>query len=71
MNEILTVAEVAAWLKVDPLTIYRLARTRTIPAFRIGNAWRFVASDLELWLEHITVMGRPAQVRSPRPPHQA
>ena len=59
MNEILTVSEVSAWLKVHPSCIYRLLKKREIPAFRVGSDWRFVAKDLELWLEQITVMGRP------------
>ena len=71
MHDVLTTDEVADWLRVHPLTIYRLARLRGIPAFRVGRNWRFVAKDIELWLEQITVMGRTAQVRSDRPPHQA
>lgn len=63
MNEILTVSEVAVWLKVHPSSIYRLLRRREIPAFRVGADWRFVARDLELWLEEITVMGRPTPPR--------
>ena len=65
MNEILTVSEVSAWLKVHPSTIYRLVRAKQIPAFRVGADWRFVAQDLELWLEQITVMGRPDPGRAP------
>jgi excisionase family DNA binding protein len=60
VREILTVSEVATWLKVHPSSIYRLIKRRDIPCFRVGSDWRFVARDLELWLEQITVMGRPA-----------
>lgn len=59
MHDVLTVDEVAAWLKVHPATIYRLCRRRAIPVFRVGQEWRFPRRDLELWLEQITVMGHP------------
>ena len=57
MHEILTVSEVAVWLQVHRSSIYRLLKSRAIPAFRVGTDWRFVKRDLELWLEEITVMG--------------
>ena len=63
MHEVLTVAEVAKWLRVHPLTVYRLLHKRKIPAFRVGTDWRFTRRDLELWLEQITVMGRPTPCR--------
>lgn len=68
MREILTVSEVAVWLKVHPSSIYRLLKRKEIPAFRVGSDWRFVARDLELWLEQITVMGRPAPPLPTSPP---
>ena len=67
MHEILTLSEVAAWLKVHPISIYRLLRKRAIPAFKVGSDWRFVARDLDLWLEQITVMGSPAPSASGLP----
>ena len=49
-DEILTIKQVADYLKVNERTIYRLAGNSEIPAFKVGNSWRFKRSDLELWI---------------------
>lgn len=41
MSEILTPKEVASYLKMSVLTVYKHAKQGTIPGFRIGNSWRF------------------------------
>lgn len=66
MREILTVNEVAVWLKVHPSTIYRMLKDREIPGFHVGSDWRFERLALEVWIEQITVMGRPALPRVSR-----
>jgi len=38
---VMTVAEIAEYLKVRQITIYRWARKGKIPAFKIGTDWRF------------------------------
>jgi excisionase family DNA binding protein len=45
-GHILTVAEVALFLRVPKSTVYKLARLGEIPARRIGKHWRFLAKDL-------------------------
>ncbi len=53
MQEVLlTVEQVAQYLKVDKLTIYRLVAQRKLPAFKVGNQWRFKRSMLEVWLRN-------------------
>jgi len=47
----MTTKEVAQYLRVDPYTIYRLVSQKKIPAFKIGNQWRFRRSILERWLK--------------------
>jgi excisionase family DNA binding protein len=49
-GEILTVAEVANFLRVPKSTVYKLARLNQIPASKIGKHWRFVRRDLEQWM---------------------
>lgn len=48
--EILTIKQVAAYLKVADRTIYRLAATNGIPAFKVGGTWRFRHSDIDRWI---------------------
>ena len=49
-SPVFTVKECAAYLQVNPSTVYRLLKKGTIPAFRIGSDWRFRKADLEAWL---------------------
>jgi len=41
MSEIMTPKEVAKYLKMSVLTVYKHAKQGTIPGFRVGNSWRF------------------------------
>lgn len=50
-TDILTIREVAGYLKVTERTIYRLAGATKIPAFRVGGAWRFSRSDIDRWIK--------------------
>ena len=50
-DEFMTTKEVAQYLRVDQYTIYRLVTQKKIPAFKIGNQWRFKRSVLERWLK--------------------
>ena len=46
-SEIMTVDEVAEYLKLSKITIYKLAKKGELPAFRIGNSWRFHRAKIE------------------------
>lgn len=49
-DEFLTTKEVAEYLRVDMYTIYRLVSQKRLPAFKIGNQWRYKRSVLEKWI---------------------
>ena len=44
---ILTLAEVARYLRVHPSTVYRLLKSNQLPAFRVGKDWRFRLEDID------------------------
>jgi excisionase family DNA binding protein len=48
--EIMTVKEVAVFLKMKPVTIYKLAKEGRIPAFRVASFWRFKKDLIDKWL---------------------
>jgi excisionase family DNA binding protein len=50
-GEILTLDEVAAFLKAGKRTVYRLAQNGEIPAFKLGGTWRFRRSELDSWID--------------------
>lgn len=49
-GEILTLEEVAAYLKAGKRTVYRLAQQGVIPAFKLGGTWRFRREELDRWI---------------------
>ena len=49
-GEILTIKQVAEYLKVTERTIYRLAAVKKIPAFKVGGTWRFSRADIDRWI---------------------
>jgi excisionase family DNA binding protein len=46
---VMTVREVAAYLRVHPSTIYRLLKRGRIPGFRIDGDWRFHIKTIDEW----------------------
>ena len=50
-EDILTIREVAEYLKVTERTLYRLAQEAKIPAFKVGASWRFKRVDIDAWIE--------------------
>lgn len=50
-GEILTLKQVAEFLKVTERTIYRLAAAKKIPAFKVGGTWRFSKGEINQWIQ--------------------
>ena len=50
-HEILTLEEVAHYLRLKPQTIYKWAQEKRIPAVKLGKEWRFRRSILDRWLD--------------------
>ncbi len=50
-QEVLTLPEVAHYLKVTERTIYRLAGSKKIPAFKVGGVWRFSLTEIDNWIK--------------------
>ena len=53
-GEILTVLEVARFLRVPKSTVYKLARLGQLPASKIGKHWRFLRRDIHEWMHSRT-----------------
>ncbi len=50
-NEILTLEEVATYLRLKPQTIYKWAQEKRIPAAKLGKEWRFRRTVIDRWLD--------------------
>ena len=51
VNQMMTVEEVASYLKMKAVTIYKHAQQGTIPAFKVGASWRFKKATIDRWIE--------------------
>lgn len=49
-EEILTIEEVAKYLRVSERTVYDWAQKGEIPSGKIGTVWRFKKSEIEKWV---------------------
>jgi excisionase family DNA binding protein len=50
-SDIITIKEVAEFLKLKEKTAYALAARGDIPGFKVGGSWRFRKSELEKWIK--------------------
>ena len=50
-DQVLTLKEVAAYLKPAEKMAYKLAAQGKLPGFKVGGSWRFKAKDIDRWIE--------------------
>jgi excisionase family DNA binding protein len=50
-HEIMTIEEVAHYLRLKPQTIYKWAQEKRIPAAKLGKEWRFRRSVIDSWVD--------------------
>ena len=62
---IMTVRDVAEYLRVSEAKIYKMAKEGNVPAVRIGKSWRFKRELLDEWILQETQKGLREPVTSP------
>ncbi|MFH1846260.1 MAG: helix-turn-helix domain-containing protein [Candidatus Omnitrophota bacterium] len=50
-SSIMTVKELAEYLKLKEVTIYKHAQDGKVPAFKVGSKWRFKRDTIDRWIE--------------------
>jgi excisionase family DNA binding protein len=50
-NDIMTIKEVADYLKISDRTAHNLAKVGTLPSFKVGAGRRFRKSELDKWIK--------------------
>ena len=50
-TDIMTIREVADYLKLTEKTAYRLVAEGKIPGFKVGGSWRFRRTEIEGWID--------------------
>jgi excisionase family DNA binding protein len=62
-ENLMTVKEVAALLRVSPQTLYKMLEQGSIPAVKVGSQWRFDRDEIREWI-------RNGRSRSSEPSHE-
>ncbi|HAD06922.1 MAG TPA: DNA-binding protein [Anaerolineaceae bacterium] len=65
-SEIMTIEEVARFLKIPQSSIYRLAQQGKIPCSKIGRHWRFRRVTIEKWFDETSALYQTNKL-SPKP----
>jgi excisionase family DNA binding protein len=55
--EVMDIRTAAAYLGISPDTLYKYALERVVPAFKLGNRWRFKKSRLDEWMDEQIAKG--------------
>ena len=50
-GDVLTIAELAAYVKVSKSTLYKLVREGKVPCQKVGRHWRFRKETIDCWLD--------------------
>jgi len=50
-TDIMTIKEVAEYLKLKEKTAYKLVAEGKIPGFKVGGSWRFRRGEIETWIK--------------------
>lgn len=64
MASLMTIEEVAAYLRLSKDTVYRMAQAGKIPASKVGTQWRFRQNDVDAWLEENKNVSKDKGMRS-------
>lgn len=50
-REVMNIRQASQYLGVSPDTLYKYVGEQRIPAFKLGNRWRFKRSRLDEWMD--------------------
>jgi excisionase family DNA binding protein len=51
IREVMDIRQASDYLGISPDTLYKYASESFIPAFKLGNRWRFKKSRLDEWMD--------------------
>jgi len=52
VREVMDIRQASDYLGISPDTLYKYASEAFVPAFKLGNRWRFKRSRLDDWMDH-------------------
>jgi excisionase family DNA binding protein len=65
-REVMNIRQASQYLGVSPDTLYKYVGEQRIPAFKLGNRWRFKKSRLDQWMEEESSQNETQARRKPK-----
>jgi excisionase family DNA binding protein len=65
-REVMNIRQASQYLGVSPDTLYKYVTEERIPAFKLGNRWKFKKTILDAWMERKSTMGEGRTKKKPR-----
>jgi excisionase family DNA binding protein len=63
-TSVLTIDELAEYLKISKSTLYKLSQKGSVPGQKIGKHWRFHKDAIDQWLHQKTSTSTPTEPKS-------
>lgn len=57
LREVMDIRQAADYLGISPDTLYKYSAEGFVPAFKLGNRWRFKRSRLDEWMDERSTAG--------------
>jgi excisionase family DNA binding protein len=67
IREVMDIRQAADYLGISPDTLYKYASENFIPAFKLGNRWRFKKSRLDDWMDQQSGGAAQTEVKEVKP----
>ena len=61
IREVMDIRQASDYLGISPDTLYKYASEGFVPAFKLGNRWRFKRSRLDEWMDERSSQGSPVR----------
>jgi excisionase family DNA binding protein len=65
-REVMNIRQASQYLGVSPDTLYKYVYEEKIPAFKLGNRWKFKKTILDSWMERKSSMGEGRGKKKPK-----
>ena len=59
-NDIMTIDELAEYLRISKSTLYKLAQEGKLPGQKVGKCWRFHREGVDRWVQNDPARGDSA-----------
>jgi excisionase family DNA binding protein len=64
--EVMNIRQASEYLGVSPDTLYKYVSEERIPAFKLGNRWKFKKTILDSWMERKSTVGEGREKKKPK-----